>query len=360
MTNVITEKNILVTILKDPAKMLELSPEDWNELLREAKIANLAGRLAADSKLLDINDKLPLKVRDLFKSFSYTSAGSTRMIKWEMNRVKRALRGSNDKIILLKGAAYIEKQLNCTRGRNSVDLDILVAKTRIDWVEEQFLAAGWQHHLENDYDQKFYREYSHELPPMIHPDRRISIDVHHSILPVTSRVYPDMSKLIECAVKCSDGFYVFSDVDIILHSVVHQFQDGEVRSSLRNLLEQHDMFMEFGKNSEFWQKLVPRAEELGFTRALYYALRYTSIIFGTGIPDHVTQAIKHHQPGFVTRSLMDWMVPAVISPTIGARGVSRYLSANGLYIRSHWLRMPPLLLMKHLSIKFFRRFKSEG
>ena len=360
MTNVITDQNILIRVLKTPGKMAELSVDEWNELLIEAKIANLAGRLAADATDLGIRDQLPKKVQNLFKSFDYQSASSTRMIKWEMNRVKRALKDEDDKIILLKGAAYIAKGLRCTRGRISVDLDILLKKNRIDFAEEKFLAAGWKHHVEHDYDQKFYREYSHELPPLIDPDRQISIDVHHSILPITSRVYPDMNKLFENAEPCKDGYYTFSNVDIILHSVVHLFQDGEVRSSLRNLLEQHDMFEEFGDDPEFWQQLVPRAQELGFTGALYYALRYTKMILGTNIPEHVFNDIAPFEPNIFTKSMMDWMVPGVISPTIGAQGLPRWISMNGLYLRSHWLRMPFGLLLKHLGTKTMMRIKGEA
>ena len=359
MTDLMTDKNILIKVLKEPNLMTELSVLEWNVLLKEAKIANLGGRLAADASMLGFTKDLPLKGQNLFKSFSYQSASSERMIRWEMNRVRRALKESNDKIILLKGATYIAKNLNCAKGRISVDLDILVAKNRIDFAEELFLAAGWEHQVENDYDQKFYREYSHELPPMVHPDRQISIDVHHSILPVTSRAYPDMKKLIDGAVPIEGGFYTFSNEDIILHSIVHQFQDGEVRSSLRNLLEQHDMLEEFGNDPEFWKRLVPRALDLGFTRSLYYSLRYCKMIMGTKVPDAVFSELNPHGPSGLTKWLMDFMVPGVISPTLGAKGLRRWFSMNGLYIRSHWLRMPPMLLAKHLTIKFFRRFKSD-
>lgn len=349
-----TENNILIQVLKDPYMMTGLSIDQWNICLKEAKLSGTAGRLAYDADKLSITNKLPLKVQDLFKGFLYTSASSTRKIKWEMNRVARALHDSGEKTILLKGAAYISKKLQCTHGRTSVDLDILVAKNRIDWAEEQFLKAGWQHQVINDYDQKFYREYSHELPPLVHPDRHISIDVHHSILPLTSRVSPDMDKMMAAAVQADDGFYVFSNVDIILHSVVHLFQDGEIRSSIRNLLEQHDLYNEFGKDDQFWQELIPRAHALGLSRALYYSLKFCKIIFDTHIPKSVMTDINAYKPGFLTQKLMDYMVPAVISPTHGARGLARLFAMNGLYIRSHWLRMPPMLLVKHLTIKFFR------
>lgn len=354
-----TDTNILINVLKNPSMMRDLSAYDWNDCLREAKIAGLAGRLAADAMYLDIMRELPLKVQNIFVSNTYNSQSSTRKLKWEINRVRRAMLGTDEKIILLKGGAYIAEGLKCTRGRMSVDLDLLVAKNRIDFAEEKFLAAGWEHQVENDYDQKYYREYAHELPPLVHPDRYISIDVHHTILPITSRVKPDIQKMISNSVVSMDGFYVFSNVDMILHSVVHLFQDGEIRSSLRNLLEQHDMYEEFSQNETFWQSLVPRAVELGLTRSLFYSLHFAKLIFNTDIPETVLAEIKPYGPGTLTLELMNWMVPAVISPTLGARGFSRWISQNGLYMRSHWLKMPPLLLIKHLTIKFFRNFTKK-
>lgn len=354
-----TENNILISVLKKPSIMTELSTDEWNDCLREAKIAGLAGRLAADAIYLDIIEKLPLKVQNTFKSNTYNSQSSTRKIKWEINRVRRAMLGTDEKLILLKGGAYIAEGLKCTNGRMSVDLDILVAKNRIDYAEEKFLAAGWEHQVEDDYDQKYYREYAHELPPLVHPERYISIDVHHTILPLTSRVKPDIQKMIKNSIESLDGFHVFSNVDMILHSVVHLFQDGEIRSSLRNLLEQHDMYEEFGQNEAFWSSLVPRAIELGLTRSLFYSLNYTKLILNTDIPEAVMNEIKPYGPGVLAMGLMNWMVPAVISPTLGASGIIRWICQNGLYVRSHWLKMPPLLLAKHLTIKFFKNFTKK-
>lgn len=351
--------NILIDVLKKPEFMADLSFEQWNICLREAKMSGLTGRLSHDARAIEITEKLPAKVQDIFSSFDNISASSTRKIKWEINRVKRALKGSNEKVLLLKGGAYVEKNMTCTNGRVSVDLDVLIAKNRIDWAEDIFIKAGWRHQIINDYDQKFYREYSHELPPLVHPDRYISIDVHHNILPTTSKLCPDINKMLENAIRHENGFYVFSDEDIILHSIVHQFQDGEVRSSLRNLLEQHDMYNEFGGNADFWQKLIPRAAELGFTRALYYSLQFSSAIFDTDIPKQVMIDIKPYRPNFITDAIMKYMVMGVISPNLGARGIGRWVSMNGLYIRSHWLRMPPMLLARHLTIKFFRKFQTD-
>ena len=37
------------------------------------------------------------------------------------------------------------------------------------------------------YDDAYYRDHMHELPPLIHKERDRMIDVHHTILPLTAR-----------------------------------------------------------------------------------------------------------------------------------------------------------------------------
>ena len=38
--------------------------------------------------------------------------------------------------------------------------------------EEMLLAAGWEWVKEDAYDDAYYRQWMHELPPMIHTERR--------------------------------------------------------------------------------------------------------------------------------------------------------------------------------------------
>ena len=37
------------------------------------------------------------------------------------------------------------------------------------------------------YDQRYYREWMHELPPLLHVRRQTALDVHHAIAPETAR-----------------------------------------------------------------------------------------------------------------------------------------------------------------------------
>ena len=71
------------------------------------------------------------------------------------------------------------------------DVDLLVPESALGAVEQALAARGWQTKELSPYDQHYYREGTHELPPMTHVERDVEVDLHHSILPRTSRLKPD-------------------------------------------------------------------------------------------------------------------------------------------------------------------------
>lgn len=359
-----TGQSLLLDILKTPSRMLNLDIDGWNKVLVESHLLKLRGRLANDAREYGLWEKLPVKVQQIFVSAQVEAEASQRKIKWEINRVRRALFGFEDKVILVKGGAYMAKGLKCSVGRTSVDIDILVDRKNLDIVENHLLRAGYGSQVLNDYDQQYYREWAHELPPLLHPDRMVEVDIHHTILQVTNRLSPRIELLIKAAVPLEDNIYVLSNEDMLLHSIVHQFVDGTLKASLRNLLEQHDLFNEFSVDPAFWHRFMTRAEDLNFARPVFYCLRYCRHFLNTNIPDDVMARTRQSAPGALKLKLMDLMVLRVMNPYGDGRSkLTDYLATNGLYMRSHWLRMPPLMLAKHLTRKFFRRLrpsKSQG
>jgi len=350
------EKGLLLDVLINPQAMLELDIRGWNKILLESHILKLRARLAHDAMASGLWDEIPLEAQRILTNARIETEARHRKIRWEVNRVNRALFGFEDKIILVKGAAYLARNLACASGRTSVDIDILVAKKNLDIVENFLFMAGYGSRVLNDYDQQYYREWGHELPPIIHPDRLIEVDVHHNILQVTNRLSPNIDLMITEAKVLEGNLYVLCDEDMLLHSIVHQFVDGTVKGSLRNLLEQHDMFLEFSKRADFWPCFMKRAEALNFTRPVFYSLRYCRLFLETDMPDEVTFWAEKFAPNPLTLKVMDLMILRAMVPFGQGRSkLTDYLATNGLYIRSHALRMPPMLLATHLTRKFLRR-----
>lgn len=351
----------LLTALTRPEDLLELRPAQWDELLCRARNTRLLGRVGAELESLRLLDRIPSKAADQIRAELIVASENARMVRWEVNRIARTLRGMSVPIILLKGAAYVVAALPPAAGRLSSDVDILVPKERIAEVEAALLADGYEAVKLDPYDQRYYRTWMHELPPLCHRERHTVVDVHHTILPETGRLKPDPRALAKDARPLGDGLFILAPADLVLHSAAHLFQDGDLDGGLRDLVDLDLLLRHFGANPAFWEGLVPRALELSLARPLYYALRFCRSLFGCPVPASVERAARVAEPIRPVRSLMDALTRRAVTPDDWEgpslrTSLARFL----LYVRSHWLRMPPWLLSRHLARKALARVFPPG
>ena len=96
------------------------------------------------------------------------------------------------------------------RGARSATSTYWCSRSDIRRAENALLNAGWEWVKSDPYDDFYYREHMHELPPLIHKSRDRMIDVHHTILPRTHRITPDALALVSDAVASTDGFAVLN------------------------------------------------------------------------------------------------------------------------------------------------------
>jgi hypothetical protein len=348
------EQDLLLRVLISPTAMVELSEPEWDALLPRARASRLLARLAAQARMHGWTGGLPSRVRDQLTGAAAMAAHHERLVRWEVSRIERALKHLALPILLLKGAAYLAAELAVAKGRLVSDVDIMVPLETLDTVEAALQDAGWQPIKLDPYHQRYYRTWMHELPPLRHQERGTVVDLHHTILPPTSRLKPDPAQLWAAARRLGGGpVHVLAPADMVLHGAAHLFQDGDLRRALRDLVDIGDLLGHFGTEPGFWRHLVPRAAELGLGRPLFYALRYCRRLLRTPIPDHVmAEAPAPPRPVLLT---MDRLVPRVLLPE-GCHGSEAGAGASLLlYMRSHWLRMPPWLLLPHLARQAIHR-----
>lgn len=349
---------LLVQVLRVPATAAALETSDWDRLIRQARHANLLGRLAHQVGAACDPASLPPPVQRHLDSARNFAAAHARGVRWEVNRIRRALAPLGVPVVLLKGAAYLMSGSPVAAGRVFSDVDILVPRAQLDAVEESLYWAGWLTTHHDAYDQRYYRQWMHELPPLRHVRRRTVLDVHHNILPETARLHPDPAKLI-AVTECIDApdLHVLSTEDRILHSATHLFHDGEFEHGLRDLVDLDGLMREAaGADLRFWERLPVRAGELQLSRPLAYALRYCREILDTPVPEALRQWTDRALPGRVTRGLMDALMARALRPPHpdcddAFSPAARWL----LYVRGHALRMPPHLLLPHLVRKALSR-----
>jgi hypothetical protein len=346
-------RNLLRKALVLPDSLTSLTTAEWDRLITHGRRAVLLARLESLLAQRGLLDRIPKPVRTHLESARTIAENEQRVMLWEVNRIQRALAEIETPIVLLKGAAYAIAGLPLARGRLSSDVDILVPQQKLHAVEERLLQHGWDYVKLEQYDQYFYRTWSHELPPLQHRDRKTIVDVHHTILPPTGRLHPDPEKLIAAALSVEGTkLKVLAPVDMVLHSAAHAFQDGDLQRGLRDLVDLDDLFRYFGSAPHFWAELMIRAQELELTRPLFYALCYTDSVLDTPIPSSVLDACLKWAPAWPVPALMDKLV----HDAAGAeKRFMHHVSLWALYLRSHWLRMPPFLLVPHLIRKSLMR-----
>jgi len=323
----------LVRALADPASVRSLDAARWTDLIALARAELLIGTLA--HRLPDTH--LPGSVAALLADARHSAAQGRTHALWEAEMAGRALAGLDIPMILLKGTAFAAAGLDAGIGRSIGDLDILVPRDAIETVEAALLAAGWEWVKDDPYDQLYYRRWMHELPPLIHRTRDRMIDVHHTILPPTARPKPDPAALIADSVSLGNGLRVLSPPDMIVHAAAHLFADGDLAGGLRNLWDIDRLVGQFA-DPIFWARLRNRARHHGLTPHVDRALRLSRHLYGTLVeagPDRPADA-------FYARRILardGW-----------GRGTCRPLRF-AFYVRSHWIRMPPLMLARHLWTK---------
>ena len=203
-------------------------------------------------------------------------------------------------------------------------------------------------------DERYYRKWMHEIPPMRHVKRGTVIDVHHAILPKTARIKVDSDRMREAAVAVpgTEGVWTFAPVDMVLHSATHLFHEGELDNGLRDLVDLDSLLRHFGTRAEFWEQLVPRAIDVGLTRPLYYALRHASQMLLTPVPPAVMEAASVGAPGAMLGAFADFSYRRALLPDHATCDDRWTPVARGLlFLRSHWMRMPLPLLLYHLARK---------
>jgi len=347
---------LLVTALRDPAGLPDWTLRDWDVLIRQLKISGLMASMHARLSALNLLERIPEQPRRHLIWSGQLGQSHTRSVQREVAHIRQALKQCGVPVVLLKGAAYVLADLPCAAGRIFSDIDILVPKEKINEVESALMLSGWHTTHHDQYDQRYYRQWMHELPPMMHLGRATVIDVHHAILPLTARLQPDSTKLLKAklAVPGYTSLLTLAPVDMVLHSAVHLFYDGEFDHALRDLQDIHMLLGHFSSSPGFWNQLAVRAQELDLARPLFYALRYTRLFFNSTVPDHVMLESGACKPNRFMLTLMDNLFERALLPN-HVSCQDRYSAAArfALYVRGNWLRMPPMLLLRHLIQKAF-------
>lgn len=348
-----------------------LPAADWERLIGQARRAGVLARLARNSLPGGADPLIPdrrLASQGMIGSEAAAieasgpephlraallmAARRAEAVQVECERVADALAVAGHRTVLLKGAAYLLAGLPPARGRVFGDIDLLVPHEALAATEAALLGGGWISTEQDAYNQRYYRQWMHELPPLTHFKRGSVLDVHHTIVPPTSRFRVDGGQLLAAIRPAGPDprFWVLQPVDMVLHSAVHLYTDGDFERGLRDLLDIRDLLHHFAADeADFWTRLLDRAEALQLQRPLWAVVSQAEAMLDVVPPALAAQRLAGWAPRGPSAWMLRLMLAEMLSPEPGGGpGPGRALLASAAYLRSHWLRMPLHLLLPHL------------
>lgn len=345
----------LLSLLRDPAQSGQPTLAQWDQIVRIARMGSIASRLHARYEEAEALDLLPAAVERQLRSERNIAEYRAGMARWVLERVTAILAPLGVEPVVLKGAAWLVQEAHWGRGRLLSDVDLMVSADDLVRVEAALKEAGWGNGELDAYDERYYREWSHELPPLHHPDFALSIDLHHTILPVTSRLTPDAAALMAASVAVAGtSLRVLAPEDQLLHTCCHLFEDSDMWQQMRDLLDIDAMLRAAADDPHFDARLMASAERHGLHRPLFYGLHYSRRFLASPVPPQAARLAARRAcpllPGLmimdalVTRSLLP---AAPDRPTGGARRWARRVLKTRYFLR----RFPPRLLARHLWVK---------
>jgi hypothetical protein len=341
----------LARVLADPQAGMTLDAQGWTSLICTARAEKLAGTLAYRVEGL----AMPASAAMILADARASAEQGRRAALWEAEMARRALAPLGCAVVLLKGTAFVAGGLMAGRGRQIGDLDILVPRGALGAVEAALLAHGWEWAKPNAYDDAYYRRWMHELPPLIHRERDRMIDVHHTILPLTARPEPYPAALIDGSVELGNGLRMLAPAELVVHAAAHLIADGDLAGGLRNLWDIDRLCREFEEDDpDFYRSVMEAAWNHNLWAETALALRLASQIFGTPVRECDSPIRCRFDEVWSDR----WFRRRLLARDDWGRA-TRPVTRLAFYVRSHWLRMPPALLARHLWTKWRRQSPSR-
>ena len=354
MTDLKIQPDPLRRVLLAPEVACSLSLTDWDRLVQQGRATGLLARVAALLDEAGLLEQVHKAARGHLLSVLRLYRAHCEDIRIEVEYIRRALEPVGLRPALLKGAAYLAAGDRACVGRLFGDVDIFIARDQLAPAEEMLQWQGWESEKLSPYDEAYYRRWMHEIPPMAHRSRGIALDVHHTLLPLTSRVQVDAGLLAQALVPSQiAGVDTLAPMDRILHSAAHLLLGGEFDNAYRDMSDLNLLLREHVSQPQRWRELVERALVLGLGRVLGYALQQQTRLFGLVPPYEPCRALVDAAPSRFRGRLMDALFArALVPPTLwygeDVRLRGQELAFFLLYVRSHYLKMPLPMLLRHL------------
>ena len=146
----------------------------------------------------------------------------------------------------------------------------------------------------------------------------------------------------------AEGLCVLRPEDMVIHAAAHLLADGDLAGGLRNLWDIDRLVREnLERDKHFCLSVYEESGRHGLFPAVVRAFRLAAALYDTPVKGYISPMSVSLDP---QRS--DALFIRRLLARDGWGRQTRKLTRLAFYLRSHWLRMPPLMLARHLYTKW--------
>ncbi|GGF65531.1 nucleotidyltransferase domain-containing protein [Alteromonas lipolytica] len=342
---------LIPELIKKQICLLEvegLSKNQWFRLFRVLRHKSLTASFYTRLVNKNKQHEIPLELHSAFLSAVTFSDAQKRQVDVQLQKLCELFAVSGIEFVMLKGAAYIASDTPNSSGRLMSDIDICVHRSDLSRTEKALKQVSWQVKELDNHDEKYYREWSHELPPYYHPFDGVSLDVHHTLYPPVSAKHIDIQKLFKESIVTNFGVKSPSPEWLVFHSAIHLIANEDVENGLRDLIDIY-LLLTQGENKIDISALVFLFENSGFKTELSLLKQLLWDYFDYNLP---LEASGHLQSGSFQYQLRLWAIRRAVCPESDFVANTNFRLARFInYVIGYSQKMPMSLLAKHLLFK---------
>ncbi|MDP5459384.1 nucleotidyltransferase family protein [Alishewanella sp. SMS8] len=344
---------LLCQLFVAPESALQLNAQQWVNVILVLRHQQLLARYSYRFKSAKIFLNLSEYAQHHLRNAEILADKQYRQIDSEAEELIDLLEPLNVTPVFLKGAAYaLQPQLKPGLGRTFSDIDLLVPKQNIMAIEQRLALFGYLGEPISAYDEHYYRNWTHEIPPVRHHARGTVLDIHHNLVPLVSGRAPNIAAFERHVITTDQGYAVLDLPAITLHSLIHLFFNETFKNAFRDLTDLHLLFSDFSE--EDWTEILKLSAETGFQFELMLAVRYCQQLLQTTVPCWVCQQLENGQPAAWRMRLLDFIFGYTLLPKHPlTTSKKQKLAVFFAFVRGHFLKMPLHILLGHLTMKSF-------
>ena len=353
-----SSSNLLIQLISERITVSSLSYTNWCDVIALSRQLGFLPFLYEKARCEEAIEFLPESVSSQLKSASLEVSRQQESINWHIKQLC-ANNPQPIKSILLKGAAYIAGNKPNAKYRLLSDIDLLVLKDAIGDAELWLFFNGFSISVSDEYDDFYYRQWMHELPPFVNSVSGMTLDLHHNILPLTSKRHIDSTLFFNKAKKVDTNLFLPCDEDLLIHSAVHLIQDSVFNRTLRDLSDQFWLLQDYAERHESTKLLIARSNELGLSNDLAKTLTLMNLVFERQLLKEEKSLIQTELENRFFWPLERYCyVTMLTQPVSSDWKLKHFFASSILYLKSHFIKMPLGLLLKHLFVKTRKRVKT--